>query len=121
MALFQVFFEKKGMFIERSMERPALEEKNCEDRMLFLKNLLQLSLAEVEDSTGGAFDRVDTAHETEWEAAVAANSEAFRIWFESVDGRALTERYLADYSDEDMEAGRGIETLVRAFRSTLVH
>ena len=79
------------------------------------------SLAQVEDSTAGAFDRVDTAHETEWEAAVAANSEAFRIWFESAEGQVLAERYLTAYSDEDMEAGRGVEELIRTFRSTLVH
>ena len=109
------------MFTERSMEQPAVEEKNQEERMLLLRNLLQLSLAEVEDSTEGVFDRVDTAHEKEWEAAVAANSEAFRIWFESVPGQALAERYLAAYSDEDMEAGRGVEELMHAFRSTLVH
>lgn len=89
--------------------------------MLLLRNLLQLSLAEVEDSTEGAFDRVDTVHETEWEAIVAANSEAFRIWFESAEGRSLADRYLAAHSDEDMEASRGIEELICAFRSTLVH
>lgn len=89
--------------------------------MLLLRNLLQLSLAEVEDSTEGAFDRVDTVHETEWEATVAANSESFRIWFESAEGQMLAERYLVAYSDEDMEAGRGVEELIGAFRSALAH
>ena len=109
------------MFTEQNMGRPADEAENHRERMLLLRNLLQLSLAQVEDSTAGAFDRVDTAHETEWEAAVAANSEAFRIWFESAEGQVLAERYLTAYSDEDMEAGRGVEELIRAFRSTLVH
>lgn len=109
------------MFAEQGMERPVVEAENHEERMLLLRNLLQLSLAEVEDSTGGVFDRVDTAHESQWEAAVAANSEAFRIWFESAEGQALAERYLAAYSDEDMEAGRGVEELIRVFQSTLIH
>ena len=53
------------MFTEQNMGRPADEAENHKERMLLLRNLLQLSLAEVEDSTEGVFDRVDTAHEKE--------------------------------------------------------
>lgn len=109
------------MLIERSMEQSIIQEKRHEERMLLLRNLLQLSLAQVEDTTEGAFDRVDAAHEAEWEAAVAANSAAFRDWFESDSGQSLAEKYLQAYSDEAMESGQGIGALVAAFRSTLAH
>ncbi len=103
------------------MEQLIPQEKRHEERMLLLRNLLQLSLAQVEDATEGALDRVDAVHETEWEAAVAANSAAFRDWFESAPAQSLAETYLQTYSDEAMESGQGIDALVAAFRSTLAH
>lgn len=97
------------------------EQRKNTDKILLLKNVMQLMMSHVEDSTGGKFDRVDEAHEKEWERIVAASGDAFRAWFGSDDGEKLIEQYLSSHSDEDIEEGKGIDELIQAFRLTQAH
>lgn len=109
------------MRIEHGGSGARQEGMTDNDRMLFLKNILQLTINNVEDSTGGKFDLVDIAREQAWERSVIANSEAFGAWFESEAAQNLVHDYLSRHSDEDMEHGEGIDELIQAFRMTQAH